>query len=70
MDEQEALTDADKANFLEQEFVGKLSDEDLHFSILAIAPLVDKSDGDIINATLSNPDKKARQLYLFNYLMG
>ena len=67
MDEQEALTDADKANFLEQEFVGKLSDEDLHFSILAIAPLVDKSDGDIINATLSNPDKKARQLYLFNY---
>ena len=67
LEEQVELTNEDRSKFLDQEFVGKLSDEELHFSILAIAPLVDKSDGDIINATLSNPDKKARQLYLFNY---
>lgn len=67
LDEQTDLTEVDKANFLEQEFVGKLSDEELQFSILAIAPIVDRTDGDIINATLSNPDRKARQLYLFNY---
>jgi GWxTD domain-containing protein len=67
LEEQVELTNEDRSKFLDQEFVGKLSDEELHFSILSIAPLVDKSDGDIINATLSNPDKKARQLYLFNY---
>jgi GWxTD domain-containing protein len=67
LDEQPDITETDQSKYLDQEFVGKLSDEELHFAILAIAPLVDKTDGDIISATLSNPDKRARQLYLFNY---
>ena len=53
--------------YLDEEFVGKLSPEELRFSILSIAPLVDQTDGDLIKTTLENPDIKAQQLYLFNF---
>ena len=54
---------------LNSEFVGKLSFDELQYSIRAIAPLVKDQDVDFVNTILSkrSPDTTAMQRFLFNF---
>jgi GWxTD domain-containing protein len=65
--EEQLDTLSNPSDFLKDEFVAKLTEEELRFAILAIAPKVDRTDGDIISATLANPNRQAHELFLFNY---
>ena len=54
---------------LNTQFVGKLSFEELQYSVRAIAPLVKDSDVEFVNTILSKrkPDTTALQRFLFNF---
>ena len=54
---------------LDNEFVGKLSFDELQYSVRAIAPLVKDEDVDFMNTILSkrNPDTTALKRFLFNF---
>jgi len=54
---------------LNTQFVGKLSFEELEYSVRAIAPLVKDSDVEFMNVILSKrkPDTTAMQRFLFNF---
>lgn len=58
---------AAKVNTLEDEFVGKLTDEELRYSLKAIAMLVDDHDGEVLNLILKENKREAMQLYLFSF---
>lgn len=57
----------DKMNSLEDEFVNKLSDEELRYGLKAIAMLVDEQDGEVMNLILKDSKREAMQLYLFSF---
>ncbi len=50
-----------------EEFVSRLSNEELRYSIKAIAPLVDLQDGELVNLLIKDNDPKAMRLYLFSF---
>ncbi len=52
---------------LDQEFVGKLSDAELIYSLRAIAMQVDKNDGDHLNVLVKEKKTNAMRLYLFSF---
>lgn len=52
---------------LDEEFAGKLSDDELRYSLKAIAMLVDKNDGELLNLLLKEQKPEAMRLYLFSF---
>ncbi|MCB0704838.1 MAG: GWxTD domain-containing protein [Saprospiraceae bacterium] len=52
---------------LEDEFVMNLSAEELEYSIRALTPKVDDTDGILLNELVKNKDLDAQRLYLFSY---
>ena len=52
---------------LEEEFVGKLNDAELEYSLRAIAMQVDKNDGDHLNLLVKEKNSNAMRLYLFSF---
>lgn len=52
---------------LEQEFVNKLSPEQLKYSLRAITSLMNQRDVETVNLMLRNDSLNAQRLYLFNY---
>ena len=58
---------AGKVETLEDEFVSKLSDEELRYSLKAIAMLVDDHDGEVLNLILKDSKREAMELYLFSF---
>ena len=58
---------AAKVNSLDDEFVGKLTNEELRYSLKAIAMLVDEADGEVLNLILKDSKREAMQLYLFSF---
>lgn len=52
---------------IDDEFVEKLTDQELRYALKAIAPLVDKQDGELINLLVKDMDPKAMKLYLFSF---
>lgn len=52
---------------LNEEFVGKLSVEDLIYGLKAILMQVDKADGEHIKYIVSEKNENAMRMYLFNY---
>ncbi|MAT53979.1 MAG: hypothetical protein CMN32_05820 [Saprospirales bacterium] len=58
---------AAKVETLADEFVSKLSDEELRYSLKAIAMLVDDHDGEVLNLILKESKRKAMELYLFSF---
>ncbi len=55
------------ATSLENEFVGELSDEDLEYSLRAIAPVVDQGDSELLNLLVSGNEVEAQKRYLYAY---
>ncbi len=58
---------ADSTGVLSREFVGRLAEQELVYSLRAIAMQVDKEDGDHLNTLIRNKQLDAMRLYLFNY---
>ena len=58
---------ATKVETLEDEFVSKLSDEELRYGLKAIAMLVDDHDGEVLNLILKDGKREAMELYLFSF---
>lgn len=54
-------------NTLEDEFVSKLSLEELRYSLKAIAMMVDDQDGEVLNLILKEGQRKAMELFLFSF---
>ena len=52
---------------LESEFVGKLSAEDLVYSLRAIAPVVPSDEAEWLNQLIKGGSLEAQRLYLFSY---
>jgi GWxTD domain-containing protein len=52
---------------LKNEFVGSLSEEELRYSLKAIAMLVDDHDGELMNTLIKEKNLDAQRLYLFSY---
>lgn len=52
---------------LKDEFVGRLSEEDLQYSLRAIAPVVPTDETEWLNGLIREGSPEARQLYLFSY---
>lgn len=52
---------------LENEFVGKLSAEDLVYSLKALAPVVPSDEADWLNQLIKGGSLDAQRLYLFSY---
>lgn len=52
---------------LEEEFVKKLSAQQLKYSLRAITSLMDQRDVEVVNLMLKNDSLNAQRLYLFNY---
>ena len=52
---------------IEEEFVTKLSDEDVSYSLRAIAMNAPDGDVEVINLLLSNEDPEPQRRYLFSY---
>lgn len=57
----------DSGVVLDKEFVGNLSDEELEYSLRAIAMQVDKNDGDHLNQLIKEKNTNAMRLYLFSF---
>ncbi|MCB0628533.1 MAG: GWxTD domain-containing protein [Lewinella sp.] len=51
-------------------FVGKLSDDSLHYCLRALNPVLPQGDMETINWILKNKDRKSMQAYLYNYWSG
>jgi GWxTD domain-containing protein len=60
---QEALASAS----LDEEFVSKLTPDELRYGLKAIAMQVDQHDGDLINLLVSENKPEAMKLYLFSF---
>ncbi len=54
-------------NSLGEEFVADLTDDELRYSLKAIAMQVDDTDGDLINTIIAENKREAMQLYLFSF---
>jgi len=54
-------------NEIKDEFVQKLSEEQLTYSLRAIAVILNDSDGDNINEMIRSQNIEAQKLYLFSY---
>ncbi|MBK7408822.1 MAG: GWxTD domain-containing protein [Saprospirales bacterium] len=52
---------------LEEEFVGKLSEGDLIYSLKAIAPVVSSDETEWLNQLIKEGSPEAKRLYLFSY---
>lgn len=52
---------------LEGEFVGKLSNEDLVYSLKAISPVVPSDEGEWLNQLIKGGSLEAQRLFLFSY---
>lgn len=52
---------------IDNEFVEKMNEDELEYSLRAIAPLVDKTDAELINILVKEKDPKAMKLYLFSF---
>ncbi len=52
---------------LNSEFVATLDSAQLHYSLRAIAPLINDSDGQLLNKLLKSGDIAAQRLFLFHY---
>lgn len=52
---------------VKDEFVGKLSREELRYSLKAIAPLVKDGDVELLNSVVENKDSTVQQRFLFNF---
>lgn len=58
---------ASGTNSLDQEFVAKMNDQELRYSLKAIAMQVDKTDGELLNIIIKEGKPEAMKLYLFSY---
>ncbi|HFC00007.1 MAG TPA: GWxTD domain-containing protein [Phaeodactylibacter sp.] len=52
---------------MKNQFVGKLTREELKYSLKAIAPLVDAKDVELLNAMIAKKDSTVQQRFLFNF---
>ena len=52
---------------LKDEFVGKLTQEELRYGLRAVAPLVKEGDVELLNSVIKNPDSTIQQRFLFNF---
>ncbi len=52
---------------LENEFVGELSDEDLEYSLRAIAPIVDQGDSELLNLLIAGNEVEAQKRFLYAF---
>ena len=55
------------ATALENEFVGELSDEDLEYSLRALAPVVDQGDSELLNLLIAGDETEAQKRFLYAY---
>jgi len=62
-----AVSDSLAVASLENEFVGKLSPEDLVYSLKALAPVVPSDEADWLNQLIKGGSLEAQRLYLFSY---
>lgn len=63
VDRQEIATEAS----LDNEFVAKLTDDDLRYSLKAIYMQMDKADGEVLNTLIKEKNRMAMQMYLFSF---
>lgn len=59
--------EAEVSTGFDDAFISKLSDEELEYSLRAVAPLLNDSDGEIINQLVANKNPDAMKLYLFSF---
>lgn len=52
---------------LDDEFVGELSNEDLVYSLRAIAPVVDQNDSELLNLLVAGNEVEAQKRFLYSY---
>ena len=52
---------------LEEEFVGKLTLDELRYSLKALTPLISATDGELLNLLIKNNDEQALKMFLFSY---
>ena len=62
-----ATNPTDSASILQDEFVSRLSVDELEYSLRAVAMQVDKQDGVLINELVKQKKEKAMKMYLFSY---
>ncbi|MEY3052994.1 MAG: hypothetical protein RLY31_2779 [Bacteroidota bacterium] len=63
----DSLSADSTAGLLSQEFVSRLDEQELAYSLRAIAMQVDKEDGDHLNLLIRKKQLDAMRLYLFQY---
>ena len=52
---------------LDDEFVEKMDEQELRYSLKAIASLVEETDGELVNRLVKDRNPKAQRLYLFSF---
>lgn len=62
-----ASEEAIAGNSLDEEFVGKLSPEDLNYSLRAIAPVIPPNEAEWLNRLIREGSVEAKKLFLFSH---